>query len=263
MATPTPTLTASPTSVPSPTSTDTPTPTPTATATPTMGAADVTFVIGSAIGLRGETTTIAVMLRTGAEVVETQNEIIIFNPEIQFVTAANGQPSCTVNPVLNRDASFTLDCDEADVCTLGALVRASGNPDPIPDGSVLYSCEIGVDLNADSGTYLLVCATSTANEALSAACDDGAIEVGEVPTASPTPSKTPLSPPATATITVTPTKTRSPRPSDKDDGCQVTAAGGTHGAWMLALPIALLWRRRRRLSRKTLPRPTRKTRVRM
>ncbi len=127
-------------------------------------------------------------------------------------------------------------------------------PDPIPDGSVLYSCEIGTDLNAASGTYSLLCGTSTASEGLSAACVDGSIVVGQVPTASPTPTNTPLPPPPTVTIAATPTKTSSLRPSYEDnDGCQVTAPGGTPRAWLLALPIALLWRRRRRLSRKTMP----------
>jgi len=228
-----------------PTDTPTPTPTPTATATPTMGAADMTFVIDSRIGLRGETTTIDVVLRTALEVVETQNEIIILGSEIRFATDANGQPICTVNPGIDMNATFTLACDEAGFCTLRALVFSSGNPDPIPDGSVLYSCEIGVALNAPPGTYPLVCATS-ANQELSAACVDGSIVVGEVPTASPTPTQTPLPPPATVTITVTPTETSSLHPGYEDhDGCRATAPGGTHRAWLLALPIVLLWRRRR------------------
>ena len=226
-----------------------------ATTTPTVGGADMTFVVGSAIGLRGETTLIDVVLRTTVDVVGTMNRIIILGPEIRFATAADGQPSCTVNPEIYKDATFTLDCDEAGFCTLRALLVVSGNPDPIPDGSILYSCEISVALNATSGAYPLVCATSGANDALSAACVDGSIEVGAVRTASPTPTRTPLPPSATVTVTGTPTRTPSRSPGGKHhDGCQVTAPGGTHRAWLLALPIVLLWRRRRRLSRKTLRR---------
>jgi hypothetical protein len=167
----------------------------------------MTFFIGSATGLRGETTMIDVVLRTVVDVVGTVNEIIILSPEIRFATGADGRPSCTVNPEIYKDATFTLDCDEAGVCTLRALLLASGNLDPIPDGSILYSCEISIALDATSGAYPLVCATSTANDTLSAACVDGSIEVGAVRTASPTPTKTPLPPSATVTVTGTPTKT--------------------------------------------------------
>ncbi len=92
-----------------------------------MGAADMTFVIGSGIGLRGEATTIDVVLRTAVEVVETQNQIIILGSQIRFASGANGQPSCTVNPEIDMDATFALECEGADFCMLRVLVLASGN----------------------------------------------------------------------------------------------------------------------------------------
>jgi hypothetical protein len=66
----------------------------------------MTFVIGSAIGQRGDITTIDVVLQTAVDVFETQNDITL-GPEIQVATAANGTPDCTVNPTIDMIASFT------------------------------------------------------------------------------------------------------------------------------------------------------------
>ena len=130
--------------------------------------------------------------------------------------------------MIDKNASFTLDCDEAGVCTLRALILASGNPDPIPDGSVLYSCEISIDLNAILGTYPLVCTTSMANEAPPIACVDGSVEV----------------------IGATPPPINTGIRDREENGCQVTDRTGRRDAWLVALPASLLWLRRRRLSRK-------------
>lgn len=257
-ATPTQTLTTPPTGVPSPTSTETPTLTsqPTATATPTVSPADVTFLIGSAIGSGGGTTTIDVVLQTAVEVMETQNDIVL-GPEIQIGIDDLGRPRCAVNPDINKDqTSFALRCDESAVCTLRVHVRAIDDVNPIPNGSTLYTCEIDIAPDAAPGTYTLACATLGASDqggnALSTACVDGSVDVDGLTAASPTPTATPLPPTPTVTAQVTPITTRSPRPHhDNDDGCNVTASAGTHGAWLLALPVALLWLRRQRLSSKT------------
>jgi uncharacterized protein (TIGR03382 family) len=173
----------------------------------------MTLVISSTIGERGETVTIDVLLETAVEVIETDNDIVL-GPEIQIATAADGRPLCTVHPAIGKDATFTLECDETGVCTLRALILASDERDPIPNGSVLYSCEISIDRDAGSGTYPLVCANSTADEGLSMACVDGSVEVV--------------------------------RGSRHDDGCQASGRTGGPDPWLAALPAALLWLRRRR-----------------
>jgi len=62
----------------------------------------------------------------------------------------------------------------------------------------------------------------------------------ELPTATPPATSTPR-----ATATGTATSTRTAGSNNKDnDGCQVPA-GGRSGAWLLLIPLALLWRRRR------------------
>lgn len=231
---------------------------PTATATPTVAEFDVTFLIGSAIGMPGEPTTIDVVLQTAVEVVETQNELVIVLP-IQVAVDGLGQPRCAVNPEIDKDAtSFTLLCDESGVCTLRAVVQASDNADPIPNGSTLYTCEVDIAPNAAPGTYVVGCAAPEASDpdgnALSSECIGGSIEVGEVPTATPTPLNTPPRPSATVTPQMTPTRTHSRRSRQwGDDSCQVVAPAGTHGVWLLGLPASLLWLRRRRLSRQLTP----------
>ena len=63
----------------------------------------------------------------------------------------------------------------------------------------------------------------------------------EVPTATPPATATPR---ATATATIAATATV--RPSSRDnDGCQIPAGGSAGSAWLLLIPAAFLWRKRR------------------
>jgi hypothetical protein len=234
------------------------TPKPTATTTPSAGIADLTFLIGSAIGMQGESTTFDVVLQTSVEVIETQNDIML-GPELRIASEDLGQLRCAVNPDIDKDeTSFTLHCDEPNVCTLRTLVRSFDNVDPIPNGSTLYTCDIEIAHTAADGTYPLACAISSAIDPdgtrLSTACIDGSVDVGDAPLASPTPTNTALPPPATVTNRPTSIPTASPHPRHNDgDGCecQVSPSTGTRAGWMLAFPAALLWLRRRRLSSKT------------
>ncbi len=177
-----------------------------------------------------------------------------FNP-IQIAVDALGHPRCAVNPEINKDATtFTLLCDEFGVCTLRVVVRASDNADPIPNGYTLYTCEVDIAPNAAPGTYAVGCAAPEASDpdgnALTSECVGGTIQVGEVPTATPTPICTPPQPSATVTPQMTPTRTQNRRSRQwEDDSCQIAAPGGPRGGWLLGLPASLLWLRRRRLSR--------------
>jgi len=183
----------------------------------------MTFVIGSASGLQGETTSIDVQLETGGDIFETQNDIIL-GPEIQVATTAAGQPRCTVNPALDKNATFALDCDDGGVCTLRAIVLASAAADSILNGSVLYSCEITIDLSAALGMYPLACAISAANASQSTGCIDGWVDVmGALPT---------------------PISTH----HEDEEGCHVADRMGRRDPWLLTLPVMWLALRRRRWS---------------
>jgi hypothetical protein len=211
----------------------------------------------------GETNAIDVTLHTTIEVAEAQN-VIVLGPEIRIAVDAGGQPFCMVNPEINMDGTFTISCDLADVCTLEAFVFALDNVDAIPSGSILYTCEITIDLDSVPGTYPLTCAGASADDpdgdAISTACVSGSVLVfGEPPLESPTPTRTlPPTPVATKTATAkstpatTATRTRVPgSSSDDDDACQVTAPKGTGGLWLLALPAAVLCLRRKRTPTRT------------
>jgi hypothetical protein len=227
--------TATATSTATPTAISTGTATETWTATPTFGVDDIpdlTFVIGSVIALQGETITIDVVLETTIEVYETQNDIIL-GPEIQFVIAPNGQPLCTVNPSIDKSATFTLDCDEAGVCALRTLILASGNFDPIPNGSALYSCEISINRNAALGAYPMGCAAFTVAEAPSTACIGGSVEV----------------------VSATPSPINTVGHHRDEDGCQVTRRTDQRAPWLLALLGSVLWLLRRRLSLRPVAKP--------
>jgi hypothetical protein len=206
----------------------------------------------------GETSAIDVTLQTTKEVAEAWNTIVL-GPEIRISVDDLGQPLCALNPEISEDGTFALLCDQADVCTLEALVFGLANVGPIPSGSIFYTCQITVALDSAPGTYSLICPTANANDpdgnAMSTACINGSVLVGAVPLPSPTPTKRP--PPtatatarATVTRTATATRTSAPGQSVAHDGCQAAAPAGTHGLWLLALPAAFLCLRRRRMTRK-------------
>jgi len=206
--------------------------------------------------MAGGTNAIDVTLHTAIEVAEAQN-VIVLGPEIRIAVDTGGQPLCMVNPEINMDATFTISCDPADVCTLEAFVFALDDVDAIPSGSILYTCEITIDLDSLPGTYPLTCPRASADDpdgvAISTECADGSVLVViEPPLESPTPTKTPppsATPVATATAEITPqaTATRPTRTGfGDDDGCHVVEPAGAGGLWLLALPAAVLCLRRKR-----------------
>jgi MYXO-CTERM domain-containing protein len=234
--------------------------------------ADATITIGSIDGPSGSVQTLGVSLNTGVDVAGTQNDIT-FPAGIGVIAKSNGKPDCTVNPEIEKGGtSFAYQpagCEPGTDCTgIRALVLALDNVDPIPDGSILYRCEISIDESVADGTYPLTCSNAGASDpdggALVTNCVNGQAIVGIVATPTdtatasptvtetPTPSATPtIGTPTTPTVTNTPTRTNTPvrthKPNDEDDGCAVVAPRDGGSGWALLLPIAglLLLRRRR------------------
>jgi MYXO-CTERM domain-containing protein len=227
------------------------------------GASDATIIVGDATGDPGTTTTFDVSLETGTDVAGTQNDIAFAAP-ISIPARSNGRPDCAVNPDIEKGGtSFAFQpsgCTAGTDCTgVRALVLALDNVDPIPTGSVMYTCQLAIAADS-SGTAELTCSNPGASDpnggALLTECTNGTVTIGgEGPTATPTetPSEvetTPTNTPApTNTNTAVPTNTRTigPPPSgNDDDGCAVVAPAQSSAGWMLLLPAAaLLWLRRR------------------
>jgi len=153
-ATPIPTHTAPPHS---------PTPTPTASFTPTATVDPATLVavhVGSASGTAGQRVQFAVSIDTkGYDISGIQHDLA-FDPQIAVAARANGRPDCAVNPAINKSATGFLfhpvGCTPNTDCQgFRALVLATDNVDPIPDGSVLYTCNVDIPSNAAHGTHPL------------------------------------------------------------------------------------------------------------
>lgn len=145
----------------------------------------VTIDAGTANGEPGETVTVSVsLLAEGATVIATQNRID-FSREAHVAAKLNGQPDCSVNPEINKEATgfrfLPLGCDPAADCTgVRVFVLSFDNLDPIPDG-LLYTCQVKIDAAAPDGTQPLALAELGASAPggvlLAAGGDDGAVIV--------------------------------------------------------------------------------------
>src|SRR5262249_44609478 len=193
VGTATATATATPTTPAAATATESATPTPTSPAGTSTATATVTqtplpivasIIIGSATGAAGSTVSIDVTLETTAQVAGTQNDITLNGP-IRIPPNAQGKPSCHVNPDIDKNGtSFAFQpsgCTPGTDCTgVRALVLALDNVTPIPNNSVLYSCDIEIATDT-SGTIPLPCSNPGAGDPdgnkLGTDCTNGTITV--------------------------------------------------------------------------------------
>jgi hypothetical protein len=187
-----PTATLPPTPTPTVTGERSPTPTrtPTArlltTASPvaTPSPAPVAHVrIGSASGAPGERVRFDVSLESSEPVVAVQNDIA-FEPHAPIAARTSGSPDCRGNAATGKTALFSFQpsgCRSTMNCTgVRAIVISLENTDPIPSGSVLYSCFVAIASDARPSTYRLTISNITAAAvagALPSAGSDGAIVV--------------------------------------------------------------------------------------
>jgi hypothetical protein len=114
---------------------------------------------GPAIWIPDQATTIGApaaidvkLVTGGAQIAGLQTDVTF--PAIAPIGAkANGKPDCTVNQNIDKGAtSFAFrpsGCSNGICTTVRALVLASDNVNPIPDGSALFTCtvDIGADVN--------------------------------------------------------------------------------------------------------------------
>ena len=117
------------------------------------------IIAGNAAGSAGQETWVSVRLATGgAQVAGTQNDIG-HQLQARIAAKADGKPDCTVNPEIakaNTSFAFRPSGCSGDACTgIRALVLSTNNVNPIPDGSVLYTCRVKVAADALVGDYPL------------------------------------------------------------------------------------------------------------
>jgi len=220
------------------------------------------IAVGSVTGAPGTTAQIEIslnLLDSEVEVAGSEN-VLNFPAEARII-------GCAVNEEIDRDASaFSLSptgCTGGTDCeSVKALILSFTNLTGIPDGSVLYTCDVA--LGTATGNFAVTCTEPGTSDPegnpLTTSCTDGEVTIAEpeaTPTAEPTATNTPeeetpvatptedQEPTVTNTPTNTPTSTRAPS-SGEDDGCSVVEPRGSSTAWMFLLPMAgLLWLRRR------------------
>lgn len=140
----------------------------------------------------GDTVEIGIRLHAaGAEIPGLQNDLYL-DPALRMPvarTARDGRPwpRCHVNPEIGKEPT-TVTCREADrsECLSGrALVLSLLDLDPIPDGSLLYRCEVRIPPDVAPGTYPVGCINAIASDArgedVAIGCQDGAVVVAVPP----------------------------------------------------------------------------------
>jgi hypothetical protein len=133
-----------------------PRPTPTIGPTPPP---EVFLRLGTVSGQRGERVALTVHLDArGHDIAGVQNDID-FDPEVAIRTLSDGRPDCSVNPSIGKSATaFAFQpagCAGTQCAQVRALVLSLENTDPIPDGALLYTCQIDIAPTAVTGAHPL------------------------------------------------------------------------------------------------------------
>lgn len=134
-------------------------PTATATASSTRSRTmPVPVLFAQGIAARqGESGTISVRMASATEQVVGLETLVTLDGDIEWRTTSAGQPACTVNPDLNKNASgfsfADVGCSPQGRCgkTVHALLLDFANFDPIPSNVVLFTCEVRVADDAGPG----------------------------------------------------------------------------------------------------------------
>lgn len=154
--------------------------------------------VGSASGAAGQQVMFAVSLSTaGAIVAGVQDDIAFDSINTPVAATPTGRPDCAVNPSIGKQATaFAFQppgCSGAACTAFRAIVISFSNVDPIPDGSVMYTCKVDIAAGAAAGTYPLTVSnvgmSTPDGQPIVSTGTSGEIIVGGGP--SPTPTATP------------------------------------------------------------------------
>jgi len=197
------------------------------------------------------------------EVAGTENELAWNTGELSV-------SNCVVNEAIDKDLQSTFrpaDCTEGVDCNefKGIIINFS-DLSAIPDGSLLYSCDVGIAGGTTAAVlsgateFTIACnnpgSSNPDGESLITTCNDAIVNVVD-PTPTPTATETPTEEPTATEGTVdTPTPeptatsdvpaTSTPIPRIDDDSCQIVAPVSSSLGWILMMPAAVLFRLRRR-----------------
>ncbi len=149
------TFTSTPTGTPTRTRTVTPSP------TPTSGTAGPALIVDIVDASPGQRVPLGLTLFCGgAQVAGTQNTLGFDNTNVMLNLKSNGKPDCAVNPAINKGGtSFALQppgCSGGACTGVKALVLALDNSNMIPDGSVLYTCNVNIAATASGVSTVVI-----------------------------------------------------------------------------------------------------------
>jgi hypothetical protein len=142
--------------------------------------------LSSARGKPGASVSVSATLDTaGASVAGTQNDIVYDPAHIAIAQRANGKPDCRANGQLGKEGTafsfLPSGCRGASCTSVRVLVLSLSNVDPIPNGSVLYTCTVQIAPQARPGTHRLevtrVGFSSPTGQAITGGNRDGSVTV--------------------------------------------------------------------------------------
>lgn len=194
--------------------------------------------LGHASGEAGDSVEIPVLLHipdnAGSTLVVAGIQIdIVAEPPLMIPIKGNGKPDCWRNTELTKDYtvfSFPLRITDDIWNRMRALVLSVTNIDPIPDGSLLFTCRFDIAADAEPGEYQL-----TALRLL------GSTPQGDEIPAVSTGGTVLVADPAEGTAS------QSVDTMQSSGGCAIEPGDTSRTSWIvLAIPALLLglWRRR-------------------
>lgn len=115
--------------------------------------------VGDAEVSPGTDALVSVRLTSGGVAIVGAQNRIDFTRDVHVAASVGGAPDCTVEPSIDKPQTnfifLPVGC-VANACTgIRAIVLSFSNLEPIPDGSVLYTCRVVADAGALPGTYFL------------------------------------------------------------------------------------------------------------
>ncbi|MBI3785611.1 MAG: hypothetical protein HY270_19635 [Deltaproteobacteria bacterium] len=121
---------------------------------------DVSVDAGFVVAHPGDAVVFAVTLNSGGSAVADVDNILSFDPINAPIAANGGLPDCQIGSGLNKEASsfsFLPDgCSGTDCRSVRAHITSALNRTAIPDGAIVYSCQVQVPLGATPRTYPLL-----------------------------------------------------------------------------------------------------------
>lgn len=129
----------------------------------------------------------------GQQFAGLQNDLA-FAENIRVAARANGRPDCTVNPEINKPASSAAfrppGCTGNACNAVRVIVLSTEDVDPIPDGSLLYTCNVTISASTNATLVLsnVILSTPAGGRVDGTGNQDGEVcfSGGEEPTPTPT-----------------------------------------------------------------------------